>query len=790
MKKNFKKIMKIYLKNFRCYLDSQFDLGESGIVLISAPSGKGKTTILMAIQFVLFGTGKKVVTYDKTSCSVQLEYLEYLNTTITRTKTPNRLILKNSQGTFEGDSAQSIINKIFGDHFNLTSCISQNSYESFILLSPMDKLEFLEKFAFQDVDIAVVNKKCKDIIKEKETEMLKITTQINTMNSIFEYTSIPEKINFPLKCSMKNRPIAIKNEYTRFKNTEILLKKHKETLETSTNEYHRLQLQEQRIDIKKTELKHIESKIDLITFDENKIQELENSIKSIKNHKMYLEYKKNLDNLNNSKLSEMNEYTNTVETLKSNLWPLQSKEDTETTINDYKKVLKSLEKIQLLNLEKYQYSDEFQDYTTCDMRDLLEKERQQIVDLEQCKDIYTCPNCSSFLKFQKKTLIVSTNSNNIASVDVIDSKISEIKKNINKMETELKIRQKNEENNLKIQAIHDESVYNLEDISSIDDFSLDLKNLKTYYYENTSNETKLEEIQLKIQNRQYSTIILNTEKELKKSAPKFVSVEFESLPNEQEEAEIQKELHELYQQKTKLDELLTAKKTCLAQLCLDNNVSETSDQIFELIKTLKTTVSELETQHQKAKENIELIEKYKTYEKEQIMYDEMVLKIQTAKNQEKIISKELSSACILKQLILEAESISVLNIINSINTHAQGFLDTFFDDPISIRLIPFKETKGGNKKPQINVEVHYKGMEAELSMLSGGELSRVVLAFMLALVEIFNSPIVLLDECTSSLDENLNTEVIESIKTTFQKKLIIMISHQCVAGNYDKIIEL
>jgi DNA repair exonuclease SbcCD ATPase subunit len=377
----------------------------------------------------------------------------------------------------------------------------------------------------------------------------------------------------------------------------------------------------------------------------------------------------------------------------------------------------------------------------------------------------------------------------------IDSKITEIRQNITKLETELKSRQKTEENNLKIQNICEESAYNLEDISSIQEFSLELKNLKTYYYENTSNETKLAEIQLKIENQQYSTIILNTEKQLNKLALTFESVEdLETfLYDEEKENEMQKELHELYQLRTKFRELLKAKNVCQSELSsYTNNTdsAETSDELFELINNLKVVISELDIQKQNTTKNIELIEKYKTYEKEQIMYDEMVLKIQESKIQEKAISKDLSSACVLKQLILEAESISVLNIISSINTHAQGFLDTFFEDPISIRLIPFKETKGGNKKPQINVEVHYKGMEAELSMLSGGELSRVVLAFMLALVEIFNSPIVLLDECTSSLDENLNTEVIESIKTTFQNKLIIMISHQCVAGNYDKIIEL
>ena len=65
--------MKIKLENFRCYENKEYDLGDNGLILISGASGTGKSTILNAIYFCLFGEGNKVVSHGKTSCKVEME---------------------------------------------------------------------------------------------------------------------------------------------------------------------------------------------------------------------------------------------------------------------------------------------------------------------------------------------------------------------------------------------------------------------------------------------------------------------------------------------------------------------------------------------------------------------------------------------------------------------------------------------------------------------------------------------------------------------------------------------
>ena len=81
-------------------------------------------------------------------------------------------------------------------------------------------------------------------------------------------------------------------------------------------------------------------------------------------------------------------------------------------------------------------------------------------------------------------------------------------------------------------------------------------------------------------------------------------------------------------------------------------------------------------------------------------------------------------------------------------------------------------------------------MNCELKMLSGGEIQRIVLAFNLALSDMFNLPILLLDESTSNLDQELTNTVINGIKSNYNNKLVILIAHQVISGIFDNVIEI
>jgi DNA repair exonuclease SbcCD ATPase subunit len=213
------------------------------------------------------------------------------------------------------------------------------------------------------------------------------------------------------------------------------------------------------------------------------------------------------------------------------------------------------------------------------------------------------------------------------------------------------------------------------------------------------------------------------------------------------------------------------------------------EALLESISKAENELESLESDLTKHSTNLQRIEKYKEYQASKKAYEGWIMKRNDLELQEKEDRLKYAAASNLLDKILEAESISILTIINSINTHAQLYLDHFFtDNPISIKLLTFKESKKSVSKPQINLAIEYKGMECDTSTLSGGELARVVLAFTLALAEMFNTPLILLDECTASLDESLSTAIINSIKDNFSNKLVIVISHQNVCGIYDRNI--
>ena len=140
---------------------------------------------------------------------------------------------------------------------------------------------------------------------------------------------------------------------------------------------------------------------------------------------------------------------------------------------------------------------------------------------------------------------------------------------------------------------------------------------------------------------------------------------------------------------------------------------------------------------------------------------------------------------------MEAEHESLQCIISTINSHIAILLNDFFSenfgDPIQIYLTVDVQN---DSKPQLNTIINYKGNRVDYKSLSTGEYSRVKLAFDLTFKEILGENIIMLDECTANLDQDLSTKIFNKIKATFPSKTILVVAHQVIVGAFNHVLNL
>lgn len=223
---------------------------------------------------------------------------------------------------------------------------------------------------------------------------------------------------------------------------------------------------------------------------------------------------------------------------------------------------------------------------------------------------------------------------------------------------------------------------------------------------------------------------------------------------------------------------------------INNELHGDTSSLQSDITAVEKTIEECITNYKKQEILVSRLDEWARYAVEFKKWKSLKERFEKEKTDESMLRKKTEALLLLKDKVLETQSISISNLIDNINTHAQIFLDKFFtDNPISVKIVAFKEGKSGDK-PCINLEIEYRGIDHDLSMLSGGEMSRVTLAFTLALSEIHNAPLIMLDESTASLDQECVGDVIEGIHDTFREKLVLLIAHQVVKGVFDTTIDL
>lgn len=827
--------MKIQLKNFRCHRKASFEIPDEGLILLLGDSGAGKSTIFNAILYAFYGKVKKPYTHGTTTCSVTLEYKDLL---ITRTNRPNRLIVVYDENEYEDTPAQGVIETYLGmtyEEFSCSSYVVQSLRNSVISLTPSEQVKFVEILAFDDNLHNKYKEDIKQKIKEYEADMSSLTGQI----SLLEKQISDKKVTLPnedvfedmknvdmvqMKKKVKSNQAHLAQLTQKMKDLEKKRKKA-ETLEKEKEELRTLKEKlETELSLYKSSKAKLKDEVPEKTLSnmEDKLEDLSTELFNTSNYEKYKEKLKLAENIYNEYKKELNEQYEEIEKQfpSDEEWELfwdnyetldrrrkQYEEENQKVIeitSQKEKAQKTFEEI--LSKVKKNYS--FKKKTSKSLLLFLKKKKNEsltsfeemkkmLMKLEVSHQTFTCPSCDTSLFLREDALHILDDSVKISEKDVEqnttirEKEIDSLKKDIDKLNRWIMLLEEIIPSlSLKIPKITVE--YDPEEIDKIHSQAALYRNLD-------EKSTKLIE-----------------EMEQKKPPTKIqkyydeAEMFFEQLPKKFKPKKSYSELSEEVNNLTK--KIDNAKKTNSEHISLGREISVREKKLNTIdsdlgksflpqknVLSLEKIKKEYEKSQksfmkytQQMNKNLEIVEALKKYDdflQQKKILEKLELD-QNEKEEELEDVKQLYQGMIgLKEATLEAEIKALECTVESINEHASFYLDKFFEEKIVVRLNCSKMTTKKVRKTQLNTYIEYKGHKySHVDELSGGEVQRCELAFLLAVHDMVCSKILLLDECLNSLDASVNMKVLSFLKDL--DKHIIVISHEAIPGIFDNITKI
>lgn len=816
--------MKLQLTNFKCWEKKEFDFDVNSFVLLSGTSGCGKSTILNAINWVLYGVGSKIITFGKTTCNVKLVYKKMV---IERNKRPNYLVFNNK---YRDDSAQSMINDVFGKSFDVSGYMTQNHTKSFVFMRPMEKLHFIEKIAFNDTDLSTQKQKCKTITRVKSDEIIAITSKMSVIKNMIDEVEKPPVIDFPISCRTGQRDRAIRNEKTLIKNSKIIIKKlslkiqslGKEKIDIETMDILKEHTENQLL----TSNTRLTNKKDIIdSLDWKGVDYLKKSLivmdKLIENREFtmikneFIVAEKKIETLEKVERSKL---LNNIKQLSQSVWDEYSKDESTELIDDYNSAIRDLSMISTLtnSLKVIRCDSKTEsDNDTRSMTSEVKLKESLIIKLRDArlrKKGMKCPGCKSFLFMENSNLRLldfNTPDDNCA-VDDIQKELKSSKKKLEtlrlKIDTNMSNRRDKDRLSKHIEKIS--SQYG-DDLPVLIDLREDLNYICEYIASNKKKVSDLTTLKRRLSDKNYSPSWELHKKGFDKLSRVYNSfnVDTDNLDQSYDEDELQSSITDqkiIQKEYTSLTESINTLVSDIS-ICTQKSRDIENDHIvkwgkIENIHTINASIKKynikLEMYESKKLKHEAIVkrvedwivndEKIKKWNALQTKYDDLQKK-------EALIVLEHTACLRFTKLVLEAESIAIKTVTQSINAFVQIWIDRFFqEDTMSISIKVWKEVKK-SQKPQIHLHINYKGMQGlDVDSLSGGEKARVILAFTLAMSDMFALPLVMLDETTSNLDSELAGDVVRNMRTCeMANKTVIMVAHQIhTSSQFDQIINI
>lgn len=409
-------MVKIYLYNFRCHLDKEIVFEDNSISLLQGNSGCGKSTILNAIYWCLYGSLQNV--YNNVLGQVKMYVkLEIDDMIIYRQKQPNLFKITLNDQILEDTDAQYFIENRYGNNqVWLASCYVQQNVRSLLLsLSSNDKLKLLNQIAFDDE----LDKSPIQIVKNIEQEYLLCNKELEILDANFKkdlkkFNSESKKFSLKDKLTDEEN-LVIKEKISDLDQQKLKLQEKnkilisnlgkKDVLEEKIKKIKKNNLsyvsfkdQESELNTIKTNISKLDDQIkslnleisdnqNQITTNQSKLDQLVNNYqaqlrKQQQDYQNYLDNKKLLeDNTNllnkiNQEIKEIDEYISD----NSDLTDEYLQELLIETKNHESSITKNKQKCQNL---KIQYTQESIDNKLSELKNILEQNKQKILQKEE-----------------------------------------------------------------------------------------------------------------------------------------------------------------------------------------------------------------------------------------------------------------------------------------------------------------------------------------------------------------------------------------------------------------------
>jgi DNA repair exonuclease SbcCD ATPase subunit len=384
-------MISLHLNNFKCWEHKKITFPLNKTVLIKAKSGKGKTSIIQAIIFALYGNIRKPCTFGKRKCSVTLDYTPVESKdkiTITRSKGPNNLVVNYMNKKYEDYEAQHIINDIFSN-YNLFPYIKQLGKHKLFEGTKNDKLEILKQVSFSNYDkIDKMLVSLKNKIYNNKILVDEIQKKYN--NEKYHYEQELDKIKFKMKDYISFDRDETFKELQNLKETVSILEKNKKQEEINKEKY-----------------KNINQNIKEIIEEMNNITiASDDQILSMKEKISKLKIQMKCEIRDKDVKQEIQEYQNKLSKIESETLIF---DDICNNINIYMNLLKQFESLDIKSFKDAKKKVDNYNEELKRKQEELEEQNKNIKcneDIEKMNNnFYKCPNCSQPLKLKYSQLV-------------------------------------------------------------------------------------------------------------------------------------------------------------------------------------------------------------------------------------------------------------------------------------------------------------------------------------------------------------------------------------------------